>query len=151
MILLKCTSAYPAPLEEANLRTIPNLAETFDCIAGLSDHTLGISVPIAAVALGAKVIEKHFILSKDIDSPDKEFSLTPDEFKQMVKSVREVEKALGKVSYELTEKTKKSREFARSLFVVKDIKAGETFTINLALGFGLAVIHTLPTLPAMSV
>ncbi len=128
VILLKCTSAYPAPLEEANLRTIPNLAETFDCIAGLSDHTLGISVPIAAVALGAKVIEKHFILSKDIDSPDKEFSLTPEEFKQMVKSVREVEKALGKVSYELTEKTKKSREFARSLFVVEDIKAGETFT-----------------------
>ncbi len=128
VILLKCTSAYPAPLEEANLRTIPNLAETFDCIAGLSDHTLGISVPIAAVALGAKVIEKHFILSKDIDSPDKEFSLTPEEFKQMVKSVREVEKALGKVSYELTEKTKKSREFARSLFVVKDIKAGELFT-----------------------
>ena len=128
IILLKCTSAYPAPLEEANLKTIPNLSETFNCIAGLSDHTLGISVPIAAVSLGAKVIEKHFILSKDIDSPDKEFSLTPEEFKQMVKSIREVEKALGKVSYELTEKTKKSREFGRSLFVVKDIKKGETFT-----------------------
>ncbi len=128
IILLKCTSAYPAPLEEVNLRTIPHMAEMFDCIVGLSDHTLGISVPIAAVALGAKVIEKHFILSKDIETPDKEFSLTPDEFKEMVKAIREVEKALGKVSYELTEKTKKSREFARSLFVVKDVKAGEVFT-----------------------
>ena len=128
IILLKCTSAYPAPLEEVNLRTIPNMAETFNCIVGLSDHTLGISVPIAAVALGAKVIEKHFILSRNIDSPDKAFSPTPDEFKEMVKAIREVEKALGKVSYELTEKMEKSREFARSLFVVKDIKAGETFS-----------------------
>jgi pseudaminic acid synthase len=128
IILLKCTSSYPAPLEEVNLRTIPNMAETFNCIVGLSDHTLGISVPIAAVALGAKVIEKHFILSKNLKTPDKEFSLTPDEFKEMVKAIREVEKALGKVSYELTATTKKSREFCRSLFVVKDIKAGETFT-----------------------
>ncbi len=128
IILLKCTSAYPAPFEEANLKTIPNMAQTFDCIAGLSDHTLGISVPIAAVALGAKVIEKHFILSKDIDSPDKEFSLTPEEFKQMVKAIREAEKALGKVSYELTEKTRKGRKFARSLFIVKDVKKGEIFT-----------------------
>jgi len=128
IVLLKCTSAYPAPLEDANLRTIPHLAQTFGCPVGLSDHTLGISVPIAAVALGAKVIEKHFILSKDIDSPDREFSLTPEEFSEMVKAIRDVEKALGKVSYELTEKTKKSREFARSLFVVKDVKAGEVFT-----------------------
>ena len=128
IILLKCTSSYPAPLEDVNLRTIPNMAETFNCIVGLSDHTLGISVPIAAVALGAKVIEKHFILSKDIDSPDKEFSLTPDEFKQMVKSIREVDKALGRVEYTLTEKMKKGREFSRSLFVVKDMKSGETFT-----------------------
>ena len=128
IILLKCTSAYPTPLEEVNLKTITNMADIFDCIVGLSDHTLGISVPIAAVALGAKVIEKHFILSKDVNSPDKEFSLTPEEFKQMVKSIREVEKALGKVSYELTEKMKKSRELSRSLFVVKEIKAGEFFT-----------------------
>jgi pseudaminic acid synthase len=128
IILLKCTSAYPAPIEEANLRTIPNIKETFNVEVGLSDHTLGISVPIAAVALGAKVIEKHFILSKDIDSPDKEFSLSPDEFKQMVQSVRNIEKALGKVSYDLTEKTKKSREFSRSLFAVKDIKEGEIIT-----------------------
>jgi pseudaminic acid synthase len=128
VILLKCTSAYPAPLEDVNLRTIPNMAETFDCIVGLSDHTLGISVPIAAVALGAKVIEKHFILSRDIETPDRDFSLTPEEFKEMVKAIREVEKALGKVSYELTEKMKKGREFSRSLFVVKDVKAGEVFT-----------------------
>ena len=128
IILLKCTSVYPAPLEDVNLRTIPNMAETFNCIVGLSDHTLGISVPIAAVALGAKVIEKHFILSKDIETPDRDFSLTPDEFRKMVKAVREVEKALGKISYELTEKMKKGREFSRSLFVVKDVKAGEIFT-----------------------
>jgi pseudaminic acid synthase len=128
IILLKCTSAYPAPLEEANLKTIPNMAQTFDCIVGLSDHTLGISVPIAAVALGGKVIEKHFILSSDIDSPDKAFSLTPEEFKQMVKVIREIEKALGKVSYELSDIIKKSREFSRSLFAVKDIKEGEALT-----------------------
>jgi pseudaminic acid synthase len=128
IILLKCTSAYPAPLEEVNLKTIPNMAVTFNCIVGLSDHTLGISVPIAAVALGAKVIEKHFILSRNLKTPDKEFSLTPDEFREMVKAIREVEKALGKISYELTATTKKSREFCRSLFVVKDIKAGESFT-----------------------
>jgi pseudaminic acid synthase len=128
IILLKCTSAYPAPLEDVNLKTMPNMAETFDCIVGLSDHTLGISVPIAAVALGAKVIEKHFILSRDIETPDRDFSLTPDEFKEMVKAIREVEKALGKVSYELTEKMKKGREFSRSLFVVRDVKAGEMFS-----------------------
>lgn len=128
IILLKCTSAYPAPLDDVNLKTIPNMAETFNCMVGLSDHTLGISVPIAAVALGAKVIEKHFILSKDIETPDRDFSLTPDEFKEMVKAIREVEKALGKVSYELTEKMRKGRVFSRSLFVVKDVKAGEEIT-----------------------
>ncbi len=128
IILLKCVSAYPTPLEDVNLRTIPNMAETFGCPVGLSDHTLGISVPIAAVALGARVIEKHFILSKDIDSPDREFSLTPEEFKEMVQAIRDVEKALGKVSYELTEKMKRAKEFARSLFVVKDMKKGEVFT-----------------------
>jgi len=126
--LLKCTSAYPAPLEEINLNTIPNLAETFKTVVGLSDHTLGISVPIASVALGACIIEKHLTLDRKLEGPDAAFSLEPDEFKAMVKSVREVEKALGEVSYDLTEKMKKSREFSRSLFVVKDIKAGETFT-----------------------
>ncbi|MBP2033797.1 pseudaminic acid synthase [Clostridium algifaecis] len=126
--ILKCTSAYPAPLEDVNLRTIPNLSKTFNVIAGLSDHTLGISVPIAAVALGAKIVEKHFTLCRADGGPDAAFSLEPDELKVMVKSIRETEKALGQVSYELTEKMKKSREFSRSLFVVKDVKTGETFT-----------------------
>jgi len=126
--LLKCVSAYPTPLEDVNLRTIPNLVDTFRTVVGLSDHTLGISVPIASVALGACIIEKHLTLDRSLGGPDAAFSLEPDEFKAMVKSVREVEKALGEVSYDLTEKMKKSREFSRSLFVVKDIKAGEIFT-----------------------
>ncbi len=126
--LLKCVSAYPTPLEDVNLRTIPNLADTFKTVVGLSDHSLGISAPIASVALGGSIIEKHLTLDRKLGGPDAAFSLEPDEFKAMVKSVREVEKALGEVSYELTEKMKKSREFSRSLFVVKDIKAGETFT-----------------------
>ncbi len=126
--LLKCVSTYPTPLEDVNLRTIPNLADTFKTVVGLSDHTLGISVPIASVALGACIIEKHLTLDKKLGGPDAAFSLEPDEFKAMVKSVREVEEALGEVSYDLTEKMKKSREFSRSLFVVKDIKAGEVFT-----------------------
>lgn len=139
--LLKCTSSYPAPLEEINLNTIPNLKETFNTVVGLSDHTLGNSVPIASVALGAKIIEKHFILDRNLGGPDAEFSLEPEEFKVMVKSVREVEKALGKVSYELTEKTKSSREFSRSLFVVEDVEKGDKFTENnvksIRPGFGL--------------
>jgi pseudaminic acid synthase len=126
--LLKCVSAYPTPLEDVNLRTIPNLADTFKKVVGLSDHTLGISIPIASVALGACIIEKHLTLDRKLGGPDAAFSLEPAEFKAMVKSVREVGKALGEVSYELTEKMKKSRELSRSLFVVKDIKAGETFT-----------------------
>ncbi len=139
--LLKCTSAYPAPLEEVNLRTIPNLAETFKSIVGVSDHTLGISVPIASVALGASIIEKHFILAKDLGGPDAAFSMEPEEFKAMVDAVREVEKALGSVSYDLSEKLKKSREFSRSLFVVKDTKAGDPLTEenvrSIRPGFGL--------------
>lgn len=126
--ILKCTSAYPALLEDMNLKTIPNLAETFGVISGLSDHTLGITVPIAAVSLGAKIVEKHFTLCRADGGPDAAFSLEPDELKAMVKSIREVEKALGTVSYELTEKMKKSREFSRSLFVIKDVKEGEAFT-----------------------
>jgi len=126
--LLKCVSAYPTPLEDVNLRTIPNLADTFKTVVGLSDHTLGISVPIASVALGACIIEKHLTLDRSLGGPDAAFSLEPEEFKAMVKSVREAEKALGEVSYDLTEKMKKSREFSRSLFVAKDMKAGETFT-----------------------
>lgn len=126
--VLKCTSAYPASLEDMNLKTIPNLAETFNVVSGLSDHTLGISVPIAAVALGAKIIEKHFTLCRADGGPDAAFSLEPDELKTMVKSIREIEKALGTVTYDLTDKMKNSRTFSRSLFAVNDIKKGEVFT-----------------------
>jgi len=139
--LLKCTSAYPAPLEESNLRTIPNLADTFNTVVGLSDHTLGISAPIASVALGAKIIEKHFILDRKMGGPDAAFSMEPDEFRSMVEAVRDVEKALGTINYDLTEKTKNSRVFSRSLFVVNNIKAGESLTEenvrSIRPGFGL--------------
>lgn len=128
IILLKCTSAYPAPLEEANLLTIPDLVKTFDVIAGFSDHTLGTTAPITAVALGAKVIEKHFILDRSIGGPDASFSLDTEQFAQMVQAVRDTEKMLGKVNYELTEKSKKSREFSRSLFIVQDVMQGETLS-----------------------
>ena len=142
--LLKCTSAYPALVEEANLLTISDLVKRFDCIAGISDHTLGITVPITAVALGARIIEKHFILNKKIDSPDAAFSLEPTEFKHMVDAVRGAEKAIGTVCYELSEKVKKNRIFARSLFVVKDIKAGESFTKenvrSIRPGYGLSPV-----------
>ena len=143
--LLKCTSAYPAPLEEMNLKTIPDMAERFGTVVGLSDHTLGISAPIAAVALGAKVIEKHFILDRKLGGHDAAFSLEPEEFKVMVNAVRDAEKALGKVDYNLTEKTKKSREFSRSLFVVEDVKEGEPLTKenvrSIRPGFGLPPKH----------
>jgi pseudaminic acid synthase len=126
--LLKCTSAYPAPLEEVNLKTIPDMEKTYNAVVGLSDHTMGISVPVAAAALGARIVEKHFILDRKLGGPDASFSLEPEEFKTMVNSIRETEKALGVVSYELSEKTKKSREFSRSLFIVEDIKAGEVLS-----------------------
>lgn len=126
--LLKCTSSYPAPVEEANLKTIANIEEIFNVVSGLSDHTLGTAVSVAAVALGAKIIEKHFTLSREEDGPDSAFSMEPHEFKRMVEDIRVVEKAIGKVSYNLTEKQRRSREHSRSLFVVNDIKVGETFT-----------------------
>lgn len=128
LVLLKCTSAYPAPPEEANLRTIPHMAQAFNCPVGLSDHTMGSAVAVAAVALGACVVEKHFTLSRADGGPDGSFSMEPAEFKQMAQDIRSVEKALGIVSYDLTEKQKASKVFRRSLFVVKDIKAGEKFT-----------------------
>lgn len=128
IILLKCTSSYPAPVEEANLAMIPDLAHRFGIIAGLSDHTMGITVPIVATVMGAKVIEKHFILDRSIGGPDASFSLDVTEFTAMVKAVREAEVAVGKVDYTLTDKMLKSREFSRSLYVVEDIKAGEKFT-----------------------
>ncbi|MEF3255266.1 MAG: pseudaminic acid synthase, partial [Deferribacterales bacterium] len=126
--LLKCTSAYPAPLDEVNLLTIADMKKRFGVKVGLSDHTLGITVPIAAVALGAEMIEKHFILDRKLGGPDAAFSLEPKEFVEMVKVVREVEVALGKVSYELTPKILKNKVFARSLFAVKDILEGDIFT-----------------------
>ena len=128
--ILKCTSAYPAAPEDANLLTIPDIAERFGVTSGLSDHTMGIEAPVVAVSLGAKVIEKHFILDKSIGGADAHFSLDEGEFKQMVDAVRSAEKMMGKVDYEMTEKKQKSREFSRSLFVVKDVRPGEKITKN---------------------
>lgn len=128
IILLQCTSAYPAALEDANLVMIEDLARRFGVMSGFSDHMLGITAPIAAVALGAKVIEKHFILDKSIESADNAFSLDEKEFSEMVNAVRETEKMLGKVDYALTPKRKHNRRFARSLYVSKAIKKGEMFT-----------------------
>lgn len=145
LVLLKCTSAYPALPEEANLRTIPHLSAAFDVPAGLSDHTMGTAVPVAAVALGACVIEKHFTLSREVEGPDSSFSLEPHEFKEMVDAVRVAEKALGRVSYDLTEKQRASIAFRRSLFVVKDIKKGEPLTDenvrSIRPGYGLHTRH----------
>ena len=145
VILLKCTSAYPAPLEEANLKTIPDLAARFGVLSGFSDHTLGTTAPVAAVAMGATVIEKHFILDRSVGGPDASFSLDREQFSQMVAAVRDTEKMLGRISYELTEKSKKSREFSRSLFIAEDVKAGDIITESnvrsVRPGFGLAPKH----------
>jgi pseudaminic acid synthase len=126
--LLKCTSAYPALPEEMNLRTIPHLAEAFHLPVGLSDHTLDTAVPVAAVALGACIIEKHFTLSRATPGPDSSFSLEPNEFEAMVDGVRIAEKALGKVKYTAGPEERRSGNFRRSLFVVRDMKAGERFS-----------------------
>jgi N-acetylneuraminate synthase len=130
LALLKCTSAYPAPPTEMHLRTIPHLAETFNVPTGLSDHTLGIAVPVAAVALGACIIEKHLTLSRKTPGPDSAFSLEPQEFKAMVEAIRTAEQALGRVHYGLSEKEAASRVFRRSLFVTRDMKAGEAFSAD---------------------
>jgi pseudaminic acid synthase len=126
--LLECTSAYPAPPEEANLLTIPELARRFDCPAGLSDHTMGIAVPIAAVALGACIIEKHLCLSRADGGPDSAFSLQPDEFRAMVDAVRTAEKALGSPQFAVGKRETSSLRFRRSLFVVEDVKRGDVLT-----------------------
>jgi pseudaminic acid synthase len=126
--LLKCTSSYPAPIEEANMVMIPDFKKRFGVVPGLSDHTLGSTVPVVATTLGARIIEKHFILDHSIGGPDASFSLDEAEFSAMVQAVREAEQALGEVSYELTEKQKNGRDFSRSLYVVKDIQKGETIT-----------------------
>lgn len=128
IILLKCTSEYPAKLEEANLKTIPNMRDTFGVEVGFSDHTMGHIAPVVAVTLGAKVIEKHFILDKNIGGADSAFSLDKKEFEEMIKAVRDSEKLIGRVDYSLNEKREKQRRFARSLYVSKDIKEGEVFS-----------------------
>jgi pseudaminic acid synthase len=126
--LLQCTSEYPAVPEHANLSMIPDLKERFKVKVGLSDHTMGIEAAVIATALGAEVIEKHFILNHDIGGPDAHFSLDENEFREMVEAVRLTEKMLGKVSYELTAKKLKSREFSRSLYISEDVKRGEVLT-----------------------
>jgi pseudaminic acid synthase len=128
IILLKCTSAYPAPMELANLKMISDMAETFGVISGFSDHTIGSTAPIAAVTLGARVIEKHFIIDKSIGGPDSEFSMDKLEFTKMVKDIRDTEKLLGRVDYRLDEKRESQRRFCRSLYICKDIKKGEVFS-----------------------
>jgi len=128
IILLKCTSSYPAPLELANLNTIPDLKQRFGVEVGFSDHTYGSLAPIVATTLGATVIEKHFIIDKSIGGPDAEFSLDVQEFTELVNKVRDTEKLLGKVSYEISEKVKNNRKFARSLFIVQDVNEGDIIT-----------------------
>ena len=126
--LLKCVSSYPANPEDMNLRTIPDMKERFGCPVGFSDHSMGIGASVCAVALGAAIIEKHFTLSRKIETPDSFFSIEPQELKQLVENIRIAEKALGKVHYGLTEDERESRTFRRSLFVVEDVKKGEVFT-----------------------
>lgn len=128
LVLLKCTSAYPASPDEMDLRTIQDMAVRFQTPVGLSDHTLGSTVAVAAVALGACVVEKHFTLSRATPGPDSAFSMEPGEFREMVDAIRVTEQALGRVNYEVSPKEMKSRVFRRSLFAVADIAAGEAFT-----------------------
>jgi len=128
LALLHCTSAYPADAEEMNLKTIPHLAEALGVPVGLSDHTLGISVPVAAVALGACIVEKHFTLSRDVPGPDSGFSLEPAEFRAMAEAVRDAQRALGEARYEASAREQASRALRRSLYVVADVQAGELFT-----------------------
>lgn len=139
--LLKCTSSYPAPIEEANMIMVKDIAERYGVISGLSDHTMGSTVPVVATCFGAKIIEKHFILNHDIGGPDASFSMDEAEFSAMVKAVREAEKAIGVVDYQLTDKQAKGKDFSRSLYVVKDLKKGELITEehvkSIRPGFGL--------------
>ena len=143
--LLKCTSSYPAPINEANMIMIKDFENKFGVISGLSDHTLGETVPVVATCFGAKIIEKHFILDRSVGGVDASFSMNENEFSKMVISVREAEKAIGEINYQLTEKQKKGRDFSRSLYVVKDIKKGEEVTEenvkSVRPGFGLHPKH----------
>jgi pseudaminic acid synthase len=126
--LLKCTSSYPAPIEEANVCMVKDLATRYNVISGLSDHTMGSTAPVVATAFGARIIEKHFILDRSIGGPDATFSMNEGEFTDMVKAVRETERAIGVVNYSLTDKQKKGRDFCRSLYIVEDVKAGDVIT-----------------------
>ena len=141
IILLKCTSSYPAPIEEANMIMVKDFQERFGVFSGLSDHTIGSTVPVVATCFGAKVIEKHFILDRSIGGADASFSMNEEEFTAMVQAVRLAEQAIGNIDYTLTEKQKKGKDFSRSLYVVKDIKAGEVLTEenirSIRPGFGL--------------
>lgn len=128
IVLLKCTSSYPAPIEEANMVMVKDMAERYGVMTGLSDHTIGSTVPIVATCFGARILEKHFILDRSIGGPDASFSMNEEEFTTMVKAVREAEKAIGVVDYTPTDKQVQGRQFSRSLYVAADIKAGETFT-----------------------
>ncbi len=143
--LLKCTSSYPAPLDQMNLSMIPDLAARFGVVSGLSDHSLGIEAPVIAAALGARIIEKHFILDRSAGGPDATFSLEVNEFAAMVEAVRNVEKALGTVSYTLPESAQRARELSRSLFIARDIPPGGELTArnirSVRPGFGLAPKH----------
>ncbi|AWA28644.1 pseudaminic acid synthase [Flavobacterium magnum] len=143
--LLKCTSSYPAPIGEANMVMVKDLAERYGVISGLSDHTMGSTVPIVATVMGAKIIEKHFILDHSIGGPDASFSMDEAEFTAMVKAVREAESAMGTVDYQLTDKQKSGREFSRSLYVVSDMKSGDVITPenvrSIRPGFGLHPKH----------
>lgn len=130
LALLKCSSAYPAIPDSMNLRTIPNMKEVFGVPVGLSDHSLGSVAAITAVALGANIIEKHFCISRDVENPDSSFSMEPEEFQTMVKDIRDAEKALGKVSYEVTPQEMENRKFRKSIFVSKCIKKGEKLTAD---------------------
>ena len=145
LALLKCTSAYPALTEEMHLRTIADMGARFGVPVGLSDHTMEHTVPVAAVALGACIVEKHFTLLRATPGPDSTFSLEPDEFKAMVAAIRTTEKALGRVNYEVSANEAKSRQFRRSLFVVADLKEGEPFTAqnvrSIRPGHGLHTRH----------
>ena len=139
--LLKCTSSYPAPINEANMIMVKDFTERFNVVSGLSDHTIGSIVPIVATTLGAKIIEKHFILDRSIGGPDASFSMNEIEFREMVKAIRETEFAIGVVDYNLTDKQKKGRDFSRSLYIINDVMEGEVVDYNnvrsIRPGFGL--------------
>lgn len=143
--LLKCTSSYPAPISEANMVMVKDFSEKFGVVTGLSDHTMGSTVPIVATCFGAKIIEKHFILNHSIGGPDSSFSMDEIEFTQMVKSIREAEISIGKIDYNLTEKQLRAKDYCRSLYVVENVKSGERINENnirsIRPGYGLHPKH----------